>query len=310
MNLSADEILAISVPSKLFAGDGHSVYKQLVRKWHPDRGAPRATEVCAHINHLYSKFEDGYNRLRVTIDYKDYDFSYLEERAIAGSTLYFGTSIVVQIFDNSVLFGHAEKHGAPDSFIYMDAALRAEHQKNMPGARSWVLHDGKPGYKYKRPDGFYSLAQIKRKFPVMPPEHVAWILSSAYNINAYLSLVKRSYGGFNLETYFVSPVKHEGHLLGGWAYSSMLGRKPIAAPAEQAGLGDYTTKQYDSACIRKMGRDLLGAEFHKAPLPMQLWLKRPGRPDSVQEYTDWMKVLTDSFGKRKFVVLDFNDSDL
>lgn len=305
--MNAEEILAISSPNVLFKGDAQAAYRRLIKLWHPDRGAPRATEVSAHINALYASYLPSAKQVTLMYEGRKVNFHYLEKRTLATGDMYIGSESVLQGFHSSSLY----KAAKAVIFAYKDEAMRKEHSRYLPEpVDAEIAGSGQYFVHYRKTSDHFSLAQIRRKYPVLPPEHVAWILSSLYNVNCCLGFMSLTYGGLTEETYFISPQQHNGMLIGGWASSAIVGFKPKVIFSELAGLGDTRTKAFDSACIRRLGRVMLGPELHKAPAPMRQWMLGVGRVDSVAEYKAWEDVLTASFGKRKFVPLHFTASDL
>lgn len=308
-SLTADQILSISRPAILFGTDPEQArreYRSLMSRWHPDRGAEHATQVTAHINELYKNYRpDRSQTVSVTKAGRRFRLEYLYIVQLAASTLYVAKNHIIQITEHADL--DSRQHTTYRMFKFANNDMRAEHRRYLPTVAD--RYDNK-ATRYTGLPGFFPLSAIKRKYPNLAPEHVAWILSSLYNVNCYLKYAGITYGGLTLDSYFVHPQEHSGVLMGGWLHSCPVGQKPLLVPSELAGLGDYDTKAFDSACIRKIGRDLLGSNLHIAPMPMQHWLKRPGRTDSYKEYADYKEMLLKCFGTPRYVELNFTYLDL
>jgi len=151
------------------------------------------------------------------------------------------------------------------------------------------------------------------------PKHVAWILSSLHNLVCYFGYSKFSHNDISMDTYFISPEFHNGSLLGGWWYSTELGKKMLAVPSRTYNLFPEDVKakkggdiKVDLDLIRAVGRELLGdpvgtklSEMKAAPEPMISWLRlvTTGRP--VDDYKIWKDVVIPaSFGGRFFTRMD------
>ncbi|MCC9000305.1 MAG: hypothetical protein LM522_12585, partial [Candidatus Contendobacter sp.] len=124
---------------------------------------------------------------------------------------------------------------------------------------------------------------------------------------------------------FISPHQHRSALLGGWWYAVRQGERMRAAPAVtlQYAPGEVITRKCgdirtDLELIRALGRELLGdvtgarlAREKVAPPPMLDWLRFPAPRSAVDDYHTWQRrVLTASFGERRFLKLDLSADDL
>jgi len=154
--------------------------------------------------------------------------------------------------------------------------------------------------------------------PSVDPKHVAWILSSLHNVLCYLEYAKITHNDINLDTYFVSPVEHSGHLFGGWWYSVKTGSKLVSVPTNtynhmsaKSKEGKTADKNVDNELARQVCRALLGDAVgsrlvlnKSIPKPLINWLRLPSSGNFVKDYSTWMKkVVIDAFGKRRYTPL-------
>jgi len=159
----------------------------------------------------------------------------------------------------------------------------------------------------------------------MDAKHVAWVLSSLYNLVCYFDFIKLAHNDISLDTYFISPEFHNGVLLGGWWYNSEFGKKILGVPARTFNLfpSDLHAKKggdprVDLDLIKAVGRELLGdftgtklLSMKAAPKPMIDWLRWESKGDAVGEYSTWKnEVIMASFGERKFTNMELKPEQI
>jgi hypothetical protein len=150
-------------------------------------------------------------------------------------------------------------------------------------------------------------------------------MSGLHNMTCYLDWADLSHNDISLDTYFISPKYHSGALLGGWWYTSKIGNKIIAVPNRtyqympmEVRKTKISSIKTDLELIRAVGRELLGdvtgtrlKQNEDIPKPLINWLVLPSPTGSaIKDYTLWQKVLTDSFGPRKFVNMEVAAEEL
>jgi hypothetical protein len=168
---------------------------------------------------------------------------------------------------------------------------------------------------------------LLRDIPNTIPEwdrHVAWIISSLYNLTCYLEFAGVTHNDISLDTYFISPEYHSGALLGGWWYSCKKGDKLLAVPTDSYNLFPPTMRKtrvadhsLDKELLRALGRELLGDRAgtrlsinEAAPLPLINWLRCATSQPATKEYSLWDKVLEESYGKKKFMHMDISPESI
>ncbi len=342
--LTADELLAIPAgePEKLFTGELAAVkgeFHALAMVWHPDRhGAAdaaakeRCQQVFNHIRRLYElaegKLRDGIwhrpGELRLTVKAgKSYVIRYRKRHLFELGEMYIGRTIVAFVIapENADFFANARQ--AIGGFRFADEAMRNEFTKHLPRLEA-VIETGSCLLMVvsKTPDLVLLRDLLDRLGGAMDPRHVAWILSSLYNLACYLDWSGLAHNAMALDTYFISPEQHRGALLGGWWYARPCGEKLLGAPqrtvtyapvgAMSAAIADPRT---DLELIRALGRELLGDATgmrldRKTPKPMLDWLRYASSGRAFREYGAWKEVLRESYGAPRFVSMGTSASDI
>lgn len=322
--LSAADILAIPLdqPQRLFPGDVNEAnrrHKRLVAKWHPDRNHGVGSDVLGHINVLFAnaitRIESGtwVGASMVTLtgdDGKRFEFRYQKSVPFELGHLYIARHSVLYVLRKPYRDLARNALSLASGFRFRDDAQRREHERYLPKVeRAFPLADGESGVLIRKDPTQIRLADIHAHFGNIEPRHVAWILSSLYNLNCYLKWAGLNHNDISPNTYFVSPGAHNGALLGGWWYAASTGTKPRAVPQRTHRVGrDFTTKAVDATLIRVTGQELLGPLLSSAPKPMRLWLCGLGTQYAYDEYQDWSDMLLQAFGPRRYAEMKIPDT--
>jgi hypothetical protein len=155
----------------------------------------------------------------------------------------------------------------------------------------------------------------------LDPKHVAWVISSLFNMACYLNYTGVAHLGIGLDTYYVSPEHHSGLLLGGWWYTADIGSKIKAVPrttfrklTDQDIKEKTATTKIDQRLIKAIGKGLMGdymsIKRHPEFTPMSRWLLMPSDPDPIKAFNGWDEVLTKTFGRRRFINLGVTPDDI
>lgn len=329
---SADEILRITDPFVLFHPESlREDYGRLAKRWHPDRhgNSVESNRVMSHINALYQQalamvqsgiwVASGSLSLLAT-DRRRHCFRFRVSRSFELGTMYIGDGMVLYLVAaaHRDLFENAVK--VVSGFRYAGEAMRREVQRYLPEIMAtFETADGRLGMVVRKTPDLLLLRDVLRHYGGrLPDRHAAWILSSLHNLACYLDYAGLSHNAISLDTYFISPPLHNGALLGGWWYAVPQGERLLAVPADvyavlppkvrREKVGSILT---DLELIRRVGRELLGdpdgsrlADMGAAPKPMIEWLRGAPLANAVEDYAAWCRVLTASFGPRKFVKMD------
>lgn len=348
MNLTRDlstwnaaTLLAIlpAEPERLFSGDAEQAkaeYRALVALWHPDRSAHAdATAVFQHLNRLYAAALDklgagswqtpGLLRLQAR-DGTEFRIRYRKEHPFELGRMLIGDGIVAYVIaaEHADLFQNALD--AIDRLPCANAQMAAEVGRYLPEiVRHFATASDRVLVLRKTADLLLLRDVLAHCGGRMDARHVAWIVSNLLNLSCYLDYARLAHNAILADTWFVSPERHSGALLGGWWYAVPQGSRMSAAPTATLRYAPFevTTRhcgdiRTDLELIRALGRELLGdasglrlAGAKAAPPAMIDWLRLPAGDSPLHEYETWMRqVLPDSFGERRFVKLELTVDDL
>jgi hypothetical protein len=341
--MNAAEILSIpeTQPEKIFPNsedEARSLFRSMMMEWHPDKNkAKEAQEVTAHIQKLYDivveRIKQGTWTLPNTLSLKGVDgkvrqIKYRRRRPFELGEMTYGDRVVCFVVkkDNKDLFGRGLetiKHG----FKYAKKEMEEEISKYLPSPLdNFETVDGEQVLVIsKTPDVFLLQDVLDYHKGAIDPKHVAWMISSMYNLCCYFRYAGLSHNAFSTTNLFVSPQFHSILPLGGWWYSQRFGKKLVALPRLSADIAPsdmladkVATSKLDLRLIRHLGLELLGDStgsllMHdgKTPEPLVKFLRGITSGDAVEDYRHWSsKVLIDSFGKRRFTEMKIEASDI
>lgn len=316
--MNADQLLSIRWPEKIFEPDVMLIkkkYRQLAFEWHPDQSKdPRAAEVFSHLTKLHEaaidKYLKGYwGALGVSeVQAKNGALSIFKWKARHHFELgeFFVADKFVRFFlerEHNKFFRNAELV----KFYYSSNRMQEEFERYLPiDAESNETKEGRWSWKVAKPKQYILLADVFAHCGgQIDPKHVAWILSSLYNICCYLSHIKISHQDISLKSYFIDPVTHTGMLLGGWWFSKNFGERVEQVPVRTAMVMPWALRSSklahpstDLELVRCLGRELLNTQ--PCPAPMREWMHGIAGEDAKLEYKKWGEVLKESFGARRF----------
>lgn len=336
--MTAEEILKIKIPERLFEiGKEEAInsqFRKLISIWHPDICKhPSSSEVSSHLNELKNsaiqKVKNGTwsgngNLIIIGEDGKKYEINYVSRKKIELGEEFIGRKSVVYIIDKQYNDLIANGLRAPILFKYSSESMQKEIEKYLPNIQQTVqLNDGNTAIVISKNIELISLEDlIRSQGGKIDPKHVAWILSSLYNLICYFNFTRISHNAIISRNYFVSPKNHWGALLGGWWYVSKFGEKLKAVPKETyntiqitGGEGNVKTDlEMIKYCGREMLGDLSGARLLRdksVPDALARWLTFPSSGDSIKDYTTWQeKIIIKSFGVREFTKWNLTPKDV
>lgn len=325
---SADEILKIKTPEILFQNsldETRKTYRELIKTWHPDvcKDA-KGRVVFEHVKKLYdgalAKLTNGFWGHAGVFTHHTVSYPYLREAQfelgkclIAQDRLFY----VLNAKDYSeymVWFGCAAA-----GFKYANATMEKEVKRYLPVHFSYE----KNVLTIIKDPEMYCLRDVLNYYGgAMEPRHVAWILSTVYNLLCYFQYSKITHNDISPDTYFIKPKDHSGALLGGWWYSVKEGVPILKIPLRTFEYIPFKVRSQKIACsitdaelVLALGRELLGdirgTNLHKdTPKALESWLNSVAKEGAVDNYKLWQEVLTKSFGPRKFVNMSVSSSIL
>ena len=339
--LSAETLLAIppTEPERLFTGDAEQAkreFRALAAIWHPDRRpVAGTTEVFQHLTRLYDaavrKLRSGLWIMpgQLTIRASDgavYQLHYRKARDFELGRMFLGDRIVAYVIDPAYSDLVENALQMIDRLPCANPQMAAEMQPALPDTVRRIETAGHRVLVLRKTPDLLLLGDVLDHFSGrLEARQVAWIISSLLNLACYLDYARLAHNAVLADTVFISPPQHRSALLGGWWYTVPQGQRLLALPAtalEYAPSG-VTRRQCgaigtDLELIRALGRELLGdvtgarlIRDHAAPPPMLDWLRFPAPRSAIEDYHTWQhRVLTASFGPRRFVKLDLSADDL
>lgn len=330
--MNKEQILACKMPGDLFSAPDkvEEEYVVLAKQWHPDKGG--SNEVMSAINAMHEsakimiklgRWDVSNKRFIELSDGKSLKINFLKENDFQIGMEYICASACVYVLNKDE---SATIPGFP-TFEY-PAGREEEFERYIP--KLVASHRSKNNEVilavYKRPHMFCLSDVLEYHGGKIPPKHVAWILSSLYNLCCFFKYNGIVHNGISLDTYFVSPSKHIGALLGGWWFHGKEGESMVRVPmpthmvmkssVKVRKKNDYST---DLECVKLIGRQLLGDAGGSAlirgldkstPWQMINFVRTPSSDDPMIDYGLWSKVLRDCFGERKFIEMDVKSEEI
>lgn len=338
---SAEAILRIppARPELLFPGDEtavHQLYHRLASQWHPDRSKdPRATEVFQRVVVLYTaakeriaagRWHEGRGEtLLEARDGRVYRVRHFARRQFELGELLIGRTIAAFVVRPDAADLHARAVDTLRAIEYASDEMRRQIQPCLPDIEATLEGpDGCALVLGKAPDMVLLADLAAHLGGAVPAAHVAWILSSLYNLACWLEWAQIAHNAVGPETVFVSPQRHAVALLGGWWYAARAGGRLSALPARTvAGIPPDIVRarradpRSDLELIRATGRELLGdpSGVHlirnpAVPHALADWLRHPSSGSAITDYRLWQEVIVASFGARRFSRLDLTPEEI
>lgn len=336
LNLTADEILSIEIPEKLFSRDNFILEaRQLLSIWHPDKSnSPLANQVSARINVLFDLAEKKVDNWTEPGVFKftntagaEFKVRYYQSRELPIGTMYYGKTVVAYNIDNSNQDLNDNVSQMMTKLSRVSAGMRKEFDKYLPKIKQTIKTKNSTVFIFEKTEDVIPLSDMLDLVDgKLGPKHVAWVGNRLFNLACFLSHNKLTYNAFTLDNIWVSPQFHSALLIGGWWYSKTCGDKLIAIPGELLNILPEQVKKdkiahikYDLIAIKHILLKLLGDKTgtgmsllkdKSIPKLMLDQLRTPVMGDSIQEYKSWGKTVDDSFGERKFIKLEIDISKL
>lgn len=326
MKFTAEDLLAMKKPEQLFSGNldtAKKEYRELAREWHPDVSKfSEASAVFSNISRLYAlaveKIEGGFweslgrVKLKCKTDSTTIDLPYLSRRSFELGELYVAKNSVLYLIDERHKALIVNAMGFIHGFKYGSDRMKAEVERYLPGRMSNYMQcdDGRFAVSIEKKPGLVSLRDVVEFYGgSLDPKHIAWVMSSAYNVACYLKFARIVHCDISLDTYFISPVDHSCALLGGWWYATPEHERVRQVPQRTFDWMPWAAKMrkeamsaIDGELIKLMGREMAGGKA--LPPSMKNWLEFPSTGNAVKEYESWGSVLQTSFGPRRFTIMD------
>lgn len=324
MTLSADAILAIPLtsPFKLFPrteAERTAVFHELAKSWHPDRCGRH--DVFAHISALKDAADSNIVDNTIELVSKDGKKRY---KIVAQGLRRFELGTMV-LCNNFVIFLIDSKHEDLSirglrqigSVRFPDNRMKEQHARFIPNVEKVFTTETQEAIVVKKTPDVLLLRDIVAHLGAIDPKHVAWIVSSLLNLTCFYEVIGLCHNGLSLDTVFISPEHHAAFPIGGWWYAEKVGRTINALSPDVHALAPrsmLTSKKADHRldleCIRAIARCCLGTDMTIVPKPFANFVRLPAPKSPIEDYAQWEKVLTDSFGPRRFLKLSLTSSDI
>lgn len=347
--LTAAKLLSIETPETLFsnsAGEAKAEYRFLARHWHPDRkSTPDAMRVFMHIVQLYrdackkiasgkwnepcEKIEDqirGLRKFRLldgSIKTCKYRISHPFE---LGTTYVADNSIVFEVdkeFDQLFEQGRKRIHMLP----LKNNSMALEMSKYLPQVQHTFKTESSNILVVRKTPDQLLLSDVINHFggSLTPINHIGWILNNLLNLACYLEWAGVTHNAISTTTVVISPLRHNGMLLGGWWYSTKVGQVLSYIPEQTLNCippdilrNKRADARVDLELIKSIGREILGDAngAHLAldtGLPPDLveWLQLPCSGSAFEDYKTFKReVLPNAFGPPKFVNMQLDADQL
>ena len=304
------------------------IYREFAKKYHPDVYKEQdMTVLFSKLNDLYEKalekiskgiWEEKDVLLLECANGKKYKLKYLCESDFELGKCYVSRNHLIYIIQESKkkFFDNALK--VITDLRFADSEMEKEFKRYLPNIENhYQLKDGSYCLVISKTDDIFPLSNLleyyKNKGELLDPKHCAWVISRLNNLVCFLEFNDLVHNGLSIDNLFVSPKFHTICLYGGWWYSVPKGEKMIGTqkvifdlmPVKEKA-DKIATFKTDIECVRAIGRSL----NKNVPKPMLDWLEKGSSDNAFKEFESWNKVLTDSFGERKFVVLDISEKDI
>lgn len=334
--MTAAQILDIKEPGLIFSGEinkAKSEYNHLVKIWHPDVSKdPRANEVFVHIKLLYETAMEMINtgtwQVPGLIQFNDmssgvkYRIKYHKHHKFELGDFYINDTVVMYVLESKYRALVENAKMIFKGFKFSSDRMEKETRRYLPEITKIFETTDKICVVVKKTEDLLLLQDVYEKLDTIPnrDRHVAWVISTIYNLCCYLEYTGVCHNAISLDTYFISPKYHSGVLLGGWWYASIVGNKMKALPPKTYNLlppdiliSKISDHKVDQELIKLVGRELLEDKtgikligMKIAPSAFINWLKCASNGKSVDNYKTWDKVLEESFGKKRFVTMDLD----
>jgi hypothetical protein len=327
--MSASELIQITTPEGLYPSDPAEAKKkfhELALEWHPDRNKiPGAARVFHHIQKLYeeavNKFEGGFWDANGLFKLKEKtgksrEIYYLAQSEFELGKFYVGKDHVTYLVGKAFEDLYDNFVEMTKSFPYGSKRMEEEVTRYLPQeVERFETADGRLGLRVSKDPELLMLSHVKYYYRgLLDPKHVAWIQSTLHNFTCYLNYAKIVHHDISLDTYFISPEKHSGALLGGWWYAKKAGDRLERIPARtfqnlpwEAQLHKKALPITDLELVRAVGRELSGPS---TPEPMVEWFRSIATEHPIENYRGWGEVLKASFGKKRFTKMELTPDQL
>ena len=305
-----------------------SLYRELAKKYHPDVSTDKNSAVYfAKITELYNEALEKIDKgiwfekdvlILENIKGKKYKLKYLKKHSFELGFFYVGRQHIIYVLERKNKKYLDNALNVLKSLKYADASMEKEFKRYFPEVvDNFELKTGEYCLVLKKDSTDFLLSDFLEYYSNQGKEldvkHCAWVVSRLSNICCFLKYNHLVHNGISLINCFISPKYHTIMLFGGWWYCVPEGEKligtqksvydvmPVKEKSEK-----ISTYQTDLECVKQIGRQL----NKNLPKPFENWVNKAATKDAFKEFDSWNQALYDSFGERKFIVLDISEKDI
>lgn len=328
---TAEEIISAKSCGDLFSkNDKQTVvaeYRELAKAFHPDVcSLPNATDIFAKVNDLYNtalqliadgKWETSNSIQLQDVSGKKYLVRFLKTAPFELGTMYISDNALVYVFDAHHSKYYENAVSQIQTLHYADGAMEAEMSRFLPSIRAnFETTDGNRALILRKTPDAFLLSDVQRYFGgKIPDRHTAWIISRLCNLCCYFEFSGIAHNGLTVENCLISPEFHTVLPLGGWWYAQKQGQPLIGVPRSiydimpiKAKSDKISSCQTDLEAVKQIGRQLIDKDT--APKPILDFLNAGSSANPRDEFSKWDKALTAAYGKRQFVEMQVNKSNI
>ncbi|MDE5587972.1 MAG: hypothetical protein K2J60_02380 [Acetatifactor sp.] len=259
------------------------------------------------------------------------EITYLTKRRTDLCTMYVAKRNVIYLFEQEHADYAARYREMTGKLVYPTPDMERELANYVPRVVTECrLEDGRIFLAIEKKESTYPLKMLG----TLMDRHVAWVVSRLENLCCLLDYNNIVLNAFTAENLFVDPANHQIYLYGGWWFAGYTGSE---TPGASESVMPYLKKSgHKSRCIAKTDLEsirlvavrLLGYPDRKAltaatnsdsnpplqglplPEPFRRFLIEPPEPDARADFAKWDRVLTESYGERKFIPLSMTEEEI
>lgn len=333
MTLTASQILAITIPEKLFSSPEAVKIEcsRLRRIWHPDLNrSEEAPEVFKHITKLYKeacvKIENkSWEKPGVLLFHddtgRDFEIGYIYRHIRRSSEQYIGRNLVTTRMTNII----------PEAF---DQALKMMAKMKIPSSMESKFKSLVPVVRFKdknktavvlnlpTPDVVVLRDAIAYCGGSLPIEHAAWVTTRLLNLVCIFNYSGFAHNGISENSVFIDPKTHAAYLLDDWMcakefdgdlkfiFGDLLNLLPDSSVRNKKSVIQNDLSLIRALLLKMLGvpsGKLMGARKSLHPEIIR-FVKLPPSSNPVDDLTEWEKSLKIMFPARKFTNWDLDRS--
>lgn len=304
-----DKVLNAECASELFSRDNiKREYREILREIHPDvcKDA-RAKEATEKLIELYERGKRGewYRGATIIRNSKTgrrYRIKPIKEYDIGIGKMYLTKGYIIIEIEREAYKGRGNKEmesisglGSLPVIEYEDwgeGVTVIKRDKEIPLREFWNNYRGK-----------------------IPAKVCAWIVTRLLSYACGLKVLGLVHCGIVMDSVFLDIEGHGVKVCGGWCYCVRVGHKMIGTTQEVYRVMSPISKRdkkarfsTDIESIKSLALKLMGCNSRicstSVPVPIMEFLRSCSSEDAIEELGKWEKALKDSWGARKFVVVD------